>query len=553
MHSAEPLPRFVDEYLAWLHETHPTSATFDGVHAHDDLLEDLSRATIDAHIRELGNFGRRLAAIDPERLAPGERLDHPVAEGSIRARLYELEHVRSWERDPHYYAELLATSLASQALFSYAPVEERARRVMSKLRQVPRLLRSARENVKEPPGLFVKIALETLRGALRFVADDLPRAFVDLDDLHLLGDLADASTEASDAMRAYADYLEQDLGPRTRGSFRLGRERFEEKLRLEEGVTLGADRLLEIVLRELRATQESFRREAGRFDSGDPIGGWQRLKARHPGPGELVSVAQGQVEELRTFIARQGLVTVPDESWVIVADTPRFHRWTVASMWTPGPFEPRALQAYYYLTDVDRTWPAARQEEHLRDFSVGTLWAISMHEVYPGHFLHYQHLRRIASPLRKSILFAAMSFMEGWAHYAEHLVIEAGFRRGDPEVRLGQLAEALIRLCRAVVGIRLHTEDLSVEQGVRFFRDEAFLEEAGARREAERGAFDPSYVVYSLGKLMLLKLREDCRAAEGARFSLREFHDTLLSNGPMPFSLHRRQMLGEGGQTRVLE
>jgi uncharacterized protein (DUF885 family) len=168
-----------------------------------------------------------------------------------------------------------------------------------------------------------------------------------------------------------------------------------------------------------------------------------------------------------------------------------------------------------------------------------------MHEVYPGHFLHYQHLRRIESKLRKSILFASASFVEGWAHYAEQMVIDAGFRRGDPSVRLGQLAESLIRLCRVVVGIRLHAEDLSVEQGMRFFRDEAFLEEASARREAERGAFDPSYVVYSLGKLMLLKLREDCRAAQGGGFSLREFHDTLLSNGHMPFRLHRRQMLGE--------
>jgi uncharacterized protein (DUF885 family) len=238
-------------------------------------------------------------------------------------------------------------------------------------------------------------------------------------------------------------------------------------------------------------------------------------------------------------------VSLPDPGAVIVAQSPHFYRWTFASMWTPGPFEPRAMQAYYYVTDVDAAWPEARQEEYLRDFNYGALWAISMHEVYPGHFLHYQHLRRIESKLRKSILFASASFVEGWAHYAEQMVVEAGFRRGDAAVRLGQLAESLIRLCRVVVGIRLHAEDLSVEQGMRFFRDEAFLEEGSARREAERGAFDPAYVVYSLGKLMLLKLRADCRAAQGARFSLREFHDTLLGNGHMPFHLHRRQMLGE--------
>jgi len=545
MYSAEPLPRFVDEYLGWLHETHPTSATFDGVHAFDDLIDDLSRPAIDARGRELGNFARRLAAIDPDRLSPTERIEYPLAEGSIKSRLHEIEDIRPWERDPHHYAELLSTNLASQALFSYAPVEERSRRVMSKLRQVRRFLQSARDNVKEPAPIVVKIALETLRGALRFVEEDLPRAFVDLDDLHLLGDLADASTEASAALHAYCDYLERDLGPRSRGSFRLGRERFEAKLRLEEGLTLSADKLLAIAMRELKATQEAFRREASRLDSGDPGGVWQRLKEQHPAAGEIVAVAQQQVNELREFLDRQALVSLPDPGAVIVAETPRFYRWTFASMWTPGPFEPRAIQSYYYVTDVDQAWPPARQKEHLRDFNFGALWSISMHEVYPGHFLHYQHLRRIESKLRKSILFASASFVEGWAHYAEQMVIDAGFRRGDPSVRLGQLAESLIRLCRVVVGIRLHAEDLSVEQGMRFFRDEAFLEEGSARREAERGAFDPSYVVYSLGKLMLLKLREDCRAAQGGGFSLRAFHDTLLSNGHMPFWLHRRQMLGE--------
>jgi hypothetical protein len=545
MYSAEPLPRFVDEYLGWLHETHPTNATFDGVHAFDDLIDDLSRTAVDTQARELGNFARRLAAIDQDRLTPDERIEYPLAEASIRSRLHEIEDIRPWERDPHFYAELLATNLASQALFSYAPVEERARREMSKLRQVRRFLQSARDNVKEPAPIVVKIALETLRGALRFVEEDLPRAFADLDDLHLLGDLADASTEASSALHAFCDYLEHDLGPNSRGSFRLGREKFEAKLRLEEGLALPADKLLAIALRELKATQEEFRREASRLDSGDPAGVWQRLKGQHPAAGAIVTVAQQQVDELREFLDRQALVSVPDPGGVIVAETPRFYRWTFASMWTPGPFEPRAIQSYYYVTDVDQAWPPARQNEHLRDFNFGALWAISMHEVFPGHFLHYQHLRRIQSKLRKSILFASASFVEGWAHYAEQMVVEAGFRRGDTSVRLGQLAESLVRLCRVVVGIRLHAEDLSVEQGMRFFRDEAFLEEGSARREAERGAFDPSYVVYSLGKLMLLKLRADCRAAQGARFSLRGFHDTLLGNGHMPFSLHRRQMLGE--------
>src|SRR5512132_1749824 len=509
MYSAEPLPHFVDEYLSYLYEVHPTNATFDGVHLHDDLLEDWSRQAIETQIRDLGGFARRLGAIDPARLTDTERLERPALDASIRARLFELEEVRTWERSPQQYADILATSLAGQALFDYAPLAERARRVLSKLRQVPRLMQSARDNIKDPPGIFVKVGLESMRGTLRFIDEDLPRAFGDLSDLHLLGDLADASTEAAASINSCIDYLENDLAPRTKGSFRLGRERFEQKFRLDEGIMLSADRLLAIATRELQRTQDEFRRVASRLNGGDPLAAWAKAKDEHPAAGQLVSVAQQQLADLETFIKRQRIVSIPNGAPVEVAPTPRFYRWTFASMWTPGPFEVRPLRAFYYITDVEPSWPVERQNEHLRDFSYGALWAISIHEVFPGHFLHYQHLRQVDSKLRKSILFSSTAFVEGWAHYCEQMMIEEGFRKSDPAVRLGQLAEALIRLCRFIVGIRLHCEDMSVEQGVRFFRDEAFLEEVSARREAERGTFDPAYILYSLGKLMLLKLRED--------------------------------------------
>jgi uncharacterized protein (DUF885 family) len=221
-------------------------------------------------------------------------------------------------------------------------------------------------------------------------------------------------------------------------------------------------------------------------------------------------------------------------------------------MWTPGPFESKPSRAMYYLTDVDPKWEADRQSEHLRDFNLPTLWTISIHEVYPGHFLHYQFLRKVASKVRRSTLFAPASYMEGWAHYCEQMMLEAGFGRGDHSLKLGQLAEALVRLARFVVGIRLHTEDWSVEQGVRFFRDEAFLEEASARREAERGTFDPTYLVYSAGKMMLLKLRHDWYEEQGGKPSLRAFHDALLAQGSAPFWALRRLML-ESHHDMVLE
>jgi uncharacterized protein (DUF885 family) len=545
MYPSEPLPHFVDDYLAYLYEVLPSQASLDGVHLHDDLVEDLSRPAIDAHIRALSGFARRLHQIDTAQLPVVEQVEHRIVAANIEGRMHDLETLRSWERNPHIYADVLGTSLAGQAFFAYAPEAERARRVVSKLRQVPRLVQAARDNIKDAPGILVKVGLETWRGALKFIDSDLPRAFSNLDDLHILGDLADTSTEAAAAIAPYIEYLEGDLAPRAKASFRLGRERFEQKLKFDEGITLNADRLLTIALRELNEVQEEFRTVAGRLNGSDPLEAWRRAKEEHPAPGTLVSVAQGHIKELEEFVRRQAIVTVPDGEPVVVAPSPEFYRWAFASMWTPGPFESKPSRAYYYLTDVERGWPPERQKEHMRDFAIPVLWNISIHEVFPGHFLQQQHMRQVESKVRKSTLFAPMSFVEGWAHYCEQMMIEAGFRRNDPAVKLGQLSESLVRLARCVVAIRLHCEDLSVEQGVRFFRDEAFLEETTARREAERGTFDPTYLVYSLGKLMMLKLRRDYKEQIDGKFSLRTFHDAVLAQGSAPFWAHRRLLLNE--------
>ena len=545
-HSIEPLSHFVDDYLGYLHESHPTEAAFDGVHLHDDVLEDYSRESIETQGRELGGWARRLEGIDASTLTREERVEHRMLAESIRARLFALEELRPWQRNPLHYAETLASSVAVHVLFAHAPLTERARRIVSKLRQTPRLLEAARKNVTDPPGLFTKVGIETFEGVLNFFERDLPRAFHNLDDMHLLGDLADASTIAVDALRDYTGHLRETVAPRSRASFRLGAERFGQMLRLTEGIDVPAERLLEIAVRDLKATREEFDNVAGQLGD-DPLKVWNDVKTRHPSADELLSVVDGQLQELVVFIRRRRLMTIPDHEPVRVAPTPDFYRWTTASMWSPGAFESKPLPAYYYVTNVDASWSVERQEEHLRDFNYATLPSISMHEAFPGHFLHFEHLRQLEAPLRKSAFLMPVSFVEGWAHYAEQLMFDEGFEKGNAEAKLGQLAEALLRLARTVVGIRLHTEDLSVEQGVRFFRDEALLEESTARREAERGTFDPQYVLYALGKRILLKLREDCEAKDGNRFSLSGFHDQLLGQGGLPFWAHRELMLGESG------
>jgi uncharacterized protein (DUF885 family) len=545
MHAAEPFPHFVDDYLNYLYEAHPTSATMDGVHKHDDLVEDFRRAAVENHVSALAGFLRRLEAIPVDPLPEVEQVEHAIVASNIRARQFEFESVRSWERNPQLYAETLASSLAAQAIFDYAPEEDRARRILSKLRQTRRLIEAARENIKEPPAIFVKVGLDALRGVMTFIDSDLPKAFRSLDDMHLLSDLADASQDAVHAIGEYVEYLETEVRPRAKASFRLGRDRYEQKLRFDEGISISVDRLLAIAERELHATQDEFRTIAGRMNGGDPIENWRKKKQQtQPEPGQLLSTAREQLRELQTFLQRNSIVSLPDDNTVEVGATPDFFRWSFASMWTPGPFETRAQRAMYYLTDVDPSWPQEKKLEHLLDFNIPTLWTISIHEVFPGHYLHYQHLRKVESKVRRSTMFASSSYIEGWAHYCEQMMLEAGFGKKDYTMKLGQLAEALVRLARFVVGIRLHTDDWSVEQGVRFFRDEAFLEESSARREAERGTFDPTYLVYSAGKLALLKLRADWQAQQGGKPSLRAFHDALLSHGSAPIWALRRLMLG---------
>ena len=373
MYTTEPLSHLADEYLDFLHESSPTAASSDGVHAHDDRIEDLSRAAIEAQVRELGRFGRRLDRISPRSLTAEEQLERRMLADHIRGRQFELEEVRPWERDPKHYAELLATSLAGQALFEYAPVEERARRVVSKLRQTPRLIEAAEANIQDPPGIFVKVGAETFDGVRTFIGRDLPSVFRQLEDLHLLGDLADAATAATGAIRCYTGHLRDTLAPRSRASFRLGRDRFEGRLRYQDGISIAAERLLAIAERELRRMQERFREVAGRVDTkAEPSEVWQRVKARHPAPGQLVATVRDQLGDLETFIERHALVTLPDNEPVVVAPTPDFYRWTFASVWAPGPFEPRPLPSYYYVTDADPSWSAKRAEEHLRDLNVAT-------------------------------------------------------------------------------------------------------------------------------------------------------------------------------------
>ena len=371
--------------------------------------------------------------------------------------------------------------------------------MLSKLRQVPRLVQAARDNIKDPPGIFVKIGIETLRGVLRSSSAICRARSRRRRPAHARRPRGRVDRGGTRDHRSYVEYLETDLAPQGAGP-RSGsaRESFEQKLRLEEGIRLSADGCSRIAQRELAATQEEFRTVGRQAERRRSRRGVATREERAPGArAARRRGAQEQIERARRqFLERQKLVTLPAGEPVVVAPTPEFYRWAFASMWTPGPFETKPSRAYYYLTDVDRTLAAERQEEHLRDFNFPTLWSHldarglsralpALPAPAPGRVEGAQ-VDVLRAGLVRRRLGALLRADDGGSRVPA---------RANAAIELGQLQEALVRLVRFVVGIRLHAEDLSVEQGMRFFRDEAFLEEATARREAERGTFDPSYIV----------------------------------------------------------
>ena len=331
---------------------------------------------------------------------------------------------------------------------------ERARRVLSKLRQVPRLMQAARDNIKDPPGIFIKVGLESLRGTLALHRGrSAARA--------LGGSTTCTCSATSPTRRPKRRTPSANTSPTSKTSSRRApaarsasaASAFEQKLLLDEGIPLDHERLLAIATRELQATQDEFRRVAARLDAKDPLAAWARAKHEHPAAGRVVATAQEQLEELKTFIQRQDLVSLPASAPVQVAPTPRFYRWTFASMWTPGPFETRPLRAYYYITDADPVLAGRAAGRAPARSSISARCGRSRStRCIPATSSTTSICARSPSTLRKSILFSSTAMVEGWAHYSEQMMVEAGFRRQDPAIKLGQLAESLIRLCRLVVG-----------------------------------------------------------------------------------------------------
>jgi len=553
------LARLADAYIDdYYFPTHPTEATRAGVHRYDERLEDYSQTALRREIRSLRGFERRFAAIAPASLTGHARGNRDLLLNDVRSRLLALESVRMWEKDPDFYTRALTDSAYTIMQRSFALPAERLRRLIARQRAMPAMLAAARRNLKNPPRIYTEIALEQFTGIVRFFREDLPLAFRDAGDAALQAEFARSNAAVIAALEDYAAWVKSELLPRSHGDFRLGAALYARKLRYEEMVDLPLGRLLEIGMADLRRNQAEFVRVAKELDpqqsTAQVLAG---LVADQPPPAQLLEAFRANFDGLIDFLDTHPIITVPSRVPPILRETPPFMRATTfASMDTPGPYEQQATEAYFYVTLPDPAWPAARIAGFMTQFNHSVISNVVVHEAYPGHYLQFLWMHQVEDRVRR--LFGAASNAEGWAHYCEQMMLDEGF--GQPGVgarderqsqllRLGQLQDALLRNARYIVGLRMHTGDMSFEQGVQFFVDEGFQSREVGVVETKRGTQDPTYLYYTLGKLQLLKLRADLQAREGAAFSLRAFHDAFMRQGFAPLAIVRRALLGDDSPT----
>jgi hypothetical protein len=536
--AAQPSPEQVDRFFDDVYfKFNPTTGTSSGFHQYDTLLEDYSKAGVDTQVRALQGAEKQFSALP-------EDPDRDLILNYIRATLLSLERVRPWEKNPDSYSSGVTVSIFVIMSRTFAPPADRLQSVIARERLIPAVFEDARANLKNPPRIYTEVAIEQLPGIVSFFQNDVPAAFKHVTDPQLLADFQKSNAAVIDALNSYLAYLKNDVLPRSHGDFRLGADRFRKKLLYEEMVDLPLDKLLEIGMADLRKNQEAFKQTAAKIDpSKTPQQILDEATHDHPAPDHLLQSFRDVLGGLKDYIATKQIITIPSPVLPILEETPPFMRaLTTASMDTPGPYEKVAKEAFLNVTLPEASWTPKEVEEHMESFNRGTIMSTAIHEAYPGHYVQFLWMQTIPSKVRK--LLGANSNAEGWAHYCEQMMLDEGYGNGDLKLRLGQLQDALLRDARYIVGIQMHTGHMTYEQGIDFFVKEGYQTRALGERETKRGTSDPTYLYYTLGKLEIMKLREDYKKMRGDAFTLQEFHDRFMREGTPPIKIVRKALLG---------
>ncbi|MFL6299754.1 MAG: DUF885 domain-containing protein [Terriglobales bacterium] len=538
--------KLADDFLSQIYYNfNPTTATSDGLHEYDTKLEGYSKADVDHRIAAMKAFKTKVEAVDSKSLDYDRQVDRDLVLGYINSRLLSLEEIRGWEKNPDPYQSNITNSIFVIMARNYAPQADRLKAVIAREKQMPAVFTAARTNLKNPPKIYTEIALQQTPGIVSFFEKDVPSAFNEVKDQKLLAEFRASNAAVIVALNDYQKWMKAELLPRSNGNFAIGADDYRKKLLYDEGVDLPLDRLLEIGMADLHKNQEWFKETAKQIDPNrDPQEILEDMQKDHPDPAKLLDAYSDLLGGLRSYVADHHIMTIPSQDQPKMEETPPFERATTfASMDTPGPFEKVAKESFFNVTLPEPTWSKEEVEEHMAGNARPVMLAVAVHEVWPGHFMQHLWTPLLSSKIRK--VLGCGTSGEGWAHYTEQMMLDEHVAKDDPKMRLGQLQDALLRDARYIVGIKMHTQGMTTAEAEDFFVKEGYQTHSIASRETKRGTADPTYLVYTLGKLQIMKLRDDYKQKMGDKFSLQDFHDKFMKHGFVPIKYVRKDMMGD--------
>lgn len=525
------------QITAHLHALDPSEAVSLGFHEYDGKLPDISPAAVETALAQLEKD--RKALIGAEASTTRQRVERDVLLAAVHGQLVARVDLDRLHTNPMY--ALRAINLDAYILRDYAPLVQRARGVIELCRALPGYLAQARAGMKLPmPRPWIDTALLITKGHLEFADKDVRAQFSATIPLANQADIDPALDLCKQALTEHAAWLEQQQ-PSGTATFALGPDKFRKMLADTQGLDIDLAKLAQIadadLARNTKAIEDAARLIGASRKTREVVLEQAEDKAE---ASQLLELATQQTEAMRRFVEDRRIVTIPSKDVALVRETPSFARWNAASLNTPGAFEQTALPAFYYISPPDPKWPPAEQRAYI--IPTNDLLFTTIHEVWPGHFLQRLHINKSPSKVLRS--FCTYSNNEGWAHYTEEMMFDAGAGDRTPQARIGMLKEALLRNVRFVAAIGLHTRGMTVDQATALFADKGFVDPGNARQQATRGTFDPMYLAYTLGKLMIQKLRDDWMAKHPGA-ALQDFHDEFLSYGCAPVPVIRREMLKE--------
>lgn len=537
--------RFRTNFIEGFFRLNPSDAVYQGRHDFDGQLPDWSTAGLKRQADFLRNAIVRAKAFDGRRLTAADRFERDYLVNVAQGKLFWLEDADNPHHNPAYY---VGGGLDPNVYIArpYADAPTRMKAIIAFFKNVPLAAAHIKANLKTPmPLSFVNYGVAGFNGFADFYGGDAKAAFAEVKDPALQREFDEASAVAAKAMRAVAGFIEAQRHTATQ-DFALGDARFSRMLAMTEGVSLPLAQLEAAGRADLKRNQAALTRACGVFAPGATIEACvAKMNANKP-EGGPVAEARRQIPTLKAFVLARDLITIPGTEQALVEESPPYNRQNSAYIDAPGAYD-KGIPSVYYISPPDPSWTREVQDGFIPGKQ--DLLFTSVHEVMPGHFVQFLHANR--SPSIFGQLFVGYAFAEGWAHYAEEMMWEAGLNDGDAETHIGQLANALLRDCRYLSAIGMHARGMTQEQSRRLFVTECHQDEGTARQQSARGTYDPAYLNYTMGKLMIRKLRADWTASRGGRAAWKQFHDAFLSFGGPPVPLVRKAMMKEAAPRSV--